>query len=150
MAKNLLAQILSITTIDWDEGNSGLPMLSLRPKLVEKLKRNSLSAYLELICQLISALRRHHSAIFVMIDGIDYYDNTSWGEQVRRILRKLSGLALGPVEGDDFGVVKLLLAAGTHLSSQPKPENGIVFLDVPDEIDGDLDGSVLDGVDVSD
>ncbi|PSN71370.1 hypothetical protein BS50DRAFT_673933 [Corynespora cassiicola Philippines] len=150
MAKTLLAQILSITTIDWDEGNSGLPMLSLRPQLVEKLKRNSFPAYLELICQLISALRRHHSAIFVMIDGIDYYDNTTWRKQVRRILRKLSGLALGPVKGDDVGAVKLLLTAGTHLSSQPKSEDGIVVLDVPDEIDGDLEGNVLDGVDLSD
>ena len=150
MAKTLLAQILSITTIDWDEGNSGLPMLSLRPQLVEKLKRNSFPAYLELICQLISALRRHHSAIFVMIDGIDYYDNTTWRKQVRRILRKLSGLALGPVKGDDAGAVKLLLTAGTHLSSQPKSEDGIVVLDVPDEIDGDLEGNVLDGVDLSD
>jgi hypothetical protein len=136
MVRALLAQTLSIKTVDWAEGNAGLPFLSLKPDEVKKLKGGSFSAYIKLIGNLIKSLRGHHSAIFVIIDGIDYYD-LNWEKEVKYIVRTLLRLAAADVESS--GVLKVLFAATTHTNGWPQGGKSAVVLDVPDEIDGDGD-----------
>ncbi|KAF2871439.1 hypothetical protein BDV95DRAFT_40888 [Massariosphaeria phaeospora] len=143
MARALLTQLLNIKTVNWADGNAGLPFLPLNPDDVKKLKSSSFSAYVKLIGKLIVAMKNHHSAIFIIIDGLDYYDLT-WPREAKCMVKTLLKIATS-AEETTGAVVKIMFAAGTHTNGWPQEGSGAVVLDVPDEIDGD--GDTLEDLD---
>ncbi|KAF2733938.1 hypothetical protein EJ04DRAFT_553012 [Polyplosphaeria fusca] len=146
-ARALLAQMLSLKKIDWSEGNDGLAYLSLTPGEAKKLANGSFSTYLKLICNLLTIFKRRFNAIFVLIDGLDWYDLT-WEKEIKRMVRSFLRL----VEGDDVtgtvGVLKVFLTTGSHANEWPKPNDNATVIDMPDEIDGEGDSfDILESID---
>lgn len=130
MARALLTQILDVSD---NNDNDGLPLLSLKPEQMKKLRGGSFSAYVRLISFLIGHLSERFAAIFIIVDGLDYYD-LHWEKEARYLVKSLCRLAAagGP------GVLKIMLTAATHFGGAWKREGkGIVSLDIPDEMDGE-------------
>ncbi|KAF2122821.1 hypothetical protein BDV96DRAFT_593310 [Lophiotrema nucula] len=114
MCRSLLAQILSIKSIDWSGGDNGLPMLPLPSDQVVELSQGSFAAYLKLICNLIARLQGIYRAIFILIDGLDWYDVT-WEKEIRKVDESFRGLVS---EDESPGVLKWLLQASMGVFSE--------------------------------
>ncbi|KAI9695093.1 MAG: hypothetical protein M1820_008918 [Bogoriella megaspora] len=130
MIRALLAQILRLKGVDWMHDAYGLPYLSFGAKKISRLTKGSFSAYLGVVTGLLSKLRKQHSPIFLIIDGLDWYDLT-WGREVKRLIESLLRFMDSP---SSDGVFKVLLGTATHLDWHPKTDSDFVILEMPGEI----------------
>jgi hypothetical protein len=132
LARSLLVQILGVMTIDWDTGNDGLSFLSLKPEEVKRMDRGSVAAYTRLTSKLISALLAQFVGIFVMIDGVDFYD-LAWEREVKFMVKSL--LKLADLERDaSLGVLKVLFTTSTHANASWSKSDKVVIIDMSDKI----------------
>ncbi|KAF2420749.1 hypothetical protein EJ08DRAFT_702341 [Tothia fuscella] len=111
LIKSLLEQILSSDGINWAHGAAGHPYL------------------------LLSRLQSQYDAIFIVLDGLDYYD-CNWLAEVRQLIDGLTEL----VKSDKVnGAVKLFLGAATHVNSFRGAEGRVSHVVMPNEIDTEAD-----------
>lgn len=89
LARSILTQLLAQSGYDWDHDSNGLPALSfLTPETIVKLQNGSFKTYLRVIRALLIAFAGSYDAIFVVLDGIEYY-NRRWESEIRQVLRAM-------------------------------------------------------------
>ena len=130
LVKALLAQILGLDGVDWARGDNGYPYLSLSPHDVSRLSQGIYSTYLRAVAGIVAKLLAQHKAIFIIIDGLDWYDST-WGREVGRLLKTLLNLVDSKRAA---GVLKVLLTAATHLKYIPEVCSESATIEMPEEI----------------
>ncbi|KAF2232926.1 hypothetical protein EV356DRAFT_578003 [Viridothelium virens] len=130
MVRALLAQILSLDGVDWTQDASGYPYLSLNPADVSGLRKLSFSTHLKVIGNILNQLQLCHKAIFIILDGLDWYDMT-WGAEIKHLTKSL----LRMVSSEQAtGVLKVFLSAATHLNYVPRADENFVSVEIPEEI----------------
>ncbi|KAL9094034.1 MAG: hypothetical protein Q9165_003704 [Trypethelium subeluteriae] len=130
MIRALLAQVLSLDGIDWAQDAGGYPYLSLNPADITRLHKLSFSTHLKVIGSILNRLQVYHKAIFIIIDGLDWYDMT-WGAEIKLLTKSL----LRMVNSEQAtGVLKVFLSAATHLNYVPMTDKRFVSVEIPEEI----------------
>ena len=76
MLRALLAQLLDLCNTHGYTGKGGLPILSfLGHEERAQLKEQDCLTYTGVLALLLQELRKEYSAIFILIDGVDFYDS---------------------------------------------------------------------------
>ena len=130
MIRALLAQILNLDEIDWVNGAGGYPYLSLDPNQVLKMGKHSFLAHLKVVVNVIAELRGNYNAIFVLLDGLDWYDWT-WEREVRQLVERLLRLVRSR---EGTGVIKIFMSAATRVNCMSEMASEVNSIQVPEEI----------------
>ncbi|KAJ4359541.1 uncharacterized protein N0V89_000096 [Didymosphaeria variabile] len=143
LAKSILTQLLALPDIDWDHGQGGSSVLSdLQQKDISKSQQDSFRAYLRVIGALLKALGGLHQAIFVLIDGYEYYDRR-WESKMTHLIDIMTETVESfnkSREGGQVCTLKVLFTAATY-SRSLAPENvSMVTINMPKDIETDRDG----------
>ena len=143
MLKALVVQLLSICDAEGHTGEKGRPILSfLGHEERRQLNVQDCVAYTKVLTQLLRELRKKYDAIFILIDGVDFYDSDFEDEiddfvkSMRKLVKSLNkpdAEALG-------GVLRVLLTTATRSSRFDSPAKPLVVIDVPEYIEGSMDG----------
>jgi len=135
MIRALLTQLLNLEGVDWANGSDGYPYLSLKPDDISRLTDGFFSTYLKLFNRLLAKLLGNYKAVFILLDGLDWYDST-WKRDVTRLRKSLLRMTTSK---QTVGVLKVFLGAATHLDSVPETDDDLVCVEIPEEIDGEGD-----------
>lgn len=159
VARDLLAQLLSLKTRQDDSRSPRQELLDLHfldTPTVNKMQKGKVRPFLKTLTALLTSLRARYAAIFILVDGIEYYENeVDYSKDMSRLLKAL--LELVHVEyspnGDEAenraakakqptanGFIKLLFTTPAHsrLAETVTDEDERIYM--PDNIDGDERG----------
>jgi len=143
MARALFVQLLAMCDKDGHTGERGRPLLSfLGHDEKAQMKELDLETYTDALAHLLRDLRKDYSAMFILIDGIEYYDS-KWEDEMDdfvKSIRKLGKSFNKPDEETSGGVLRVLLTASSWSRRFSPPPKSLAVLDVPEYIDSSLDG----------
>lgn len=144
LVRALLSQLLSLEEIYGGNGTGkdGLPFLSfLSQDKIASLEGGSFATFIDTIAILLSSLVSHYDSIFLIIDGLDYFDS-DWEIETKRLIKRFVKLVRQFNERrrkgtEVIGSLKVLLTVSTYLEYVPERGKGVMKLDVPEEVDED-------------
>jgi len=143
MLRALVVQLLDVCKTHGYTGERGRPILSfLGHKEKAQLDELDCETYTNVLTQLLRELRKEYNAIFILIDGIDFYDS-DFEEEVDDIVKSMRKLVKSLNKADDEalgGVLRVLLTTATWSSRFGSPAKPLVVIDVPEYIEGSMDG----------
>ena len=140
MARAFFVQMLALYDATHPENASESPMMNfLEAQHIMRMKEYSIEAYLTAIRELILKLRQHLKAVFVLIDGIDFFDG-EWNDEVLEFIDGI-GKVVSKARKRVGGPVKVLLTASPSRSRcfTARSQTGIL-LDVPEDMSGERNG----------
>ncbi|KAH5013566.1 hypothetical protein HBI75_193840 [Parastagonospora nodorum] len=142
MAKTIFGQALALNAPDDSEDANGDPLLSfLGVQDVQKMQADNYDTYLSSLAQLLPNIRRRYSAIFIMVDSVDFYDE-KFEEEIWQFIseiKKLIKVFNKSQKQENGGVLKLLMTASSQSSCFSHSSRSSVTMHMPEEIDGDED-----------
>jgi hypothetical protein len=138
LVRAMLAQILALLeTTDIVDGKGRSPLSLLVNDQILGMKDGDLSAYMAVISALVLELQVHFKAIFILVDGIDFF-HSDWEDEVQEVLQGLSKVAFAR-QGPIGGPLKVLFTASTQ-SRCFEPSTRIpVVLEMPKDIGEHVD-----------
>ena len=143
MAKTMFGQALAANAPDDSVDANGSPLLSfLGVQDVQNMQADDYDTYLSSLAQLLRNIRRSYSAIFIMVDSVDFYDD-EYEEEILQFISKIKRLIKvfnKKQKEDDGAALKLLMTASSRSSCFSPSSRSSVILHMPEEIDGDEDG----------
>jgi hypothetical protein len=125
----------------YTEDTNERPFMSfMEAQHVMRLKEDYLDAYIAALGELILELRRESQAIFVLVDGVDFFDS-EWNDEVLRFIRGLYKVIKKARKqacaGEVGGPVKVLLTTSTQSRCFTMATKSAVVLEVPEGITGE-------------
>jgi len=132
LLRTLIAQILCLSDMDDKQYLS-----FLTEEKVEEMEDMSKETYLDVLKQLIRCLMQEYKAVFIVLDGVEFYDsgkNRSWMKKVMKHLARMTREEAGV-----GGSLKVLMMASSYCSIFSR-ESGLEALDIPEEIECDGEG----------
>jgi hypothetical protein len=107
---------------------------------VLNMQANRFDSYLTSFTRLVRSIAPRYSAIFILVDSIDFYDH-EWEHKVLKFIKKLKKLirAFNKRQQDLGEVLKMLVAASSQSSCFSASRDSIPVLHIPEDIDGDED-----------
>jgi hypothetical protein len=142
MAKTIFGQALALNARDDSEDANGNPLLSfLGLQDVQNMQADDYDTYLSGIAQLLRNIRRRYSAIFILVDSVDFYDD-EYEEEILQFISKIKKLIKvfnKRQKQENGGVLKLLMTASSQSSCFSPSSRSSVIMHMPEEIDGDED-----------
>jgi hypothetical protein len=143
MVRALFIQLLALCDNYTHNGERGRPLLSfLGLDDMAMMKDLCYDTYAKAVLQLLRGLRKAHNAIFILIDAVEFYDS-EWEDEMddfMKRMRKLTKWFNKPENGTSGGVLRVLVTASSWSKRFSSPPRSLVVLDVPEHIDGSLDG----------
>ncbi|KAI4639382.1 hypothetical protein J4E93_009210 [Alternaria ventricosa] len=143
MPRALVVQLLDVCKTYGYTGEKGQPILSfLGHEERMQLNEQDCVAYTKVLTQLLRELRKKYDAIFILIDGVDFYDS-DFEEEIDDFVKSMKKLIKSLNKPDDEalgGVVRVLLTTATWSSRFDSPAKPLVVIDVPEYIEGSMDG----------
>jgi hypothetical protein len=143
MARALFVQVLALCDANGYTGERGRPLLSfLGHDEKAQMKELDTEAYTGALAHLLRDLRKQYSAMFLLIDAVEFYDS-EWEDEMDdfvKSMRKLVKSFNKPDDGTSGGVLRVLLTASSWSNRFLSPPKSLVVLDVPEYVDGSLDG----------
>ncbi|KAI4619219.1 uncharacterized protein J4E87_007807 [Alternaria ethzedia] len=143
MLRAFFIQLLAACNAHGATDEEGLPLLSfLGHDDVANMEDMCLETYQNAVVQLLRELRREHKAIFILIDAVDFYDS-DWGDEMddfMKNMRKLVRSSNKAADGTSGGVLRVLVTASTWSKRFSTPKKPMVLLDLPEHLDGSMDG----------
>jgi len=143
MLRALVVQLLDVCKTHGYTGERGRPILSfLRHEERAQMKQNDCATYTKVLAQLLRELRKEYSAIFILIDGIDFYDSR-FGEEIDDFVKSMRKLVKLFNKSDDEalgGVLRVLLTTATWSRRFNSPAKPLAVIDVPENTEGSMDG----------
>lgn len=138
LVRAMLAQILALRkTADIIDGKGRSPSSLLLNDQIMGMKDGNLSAYMAVISALVLELQVHLKAIFILVDGIDFF-HSDWEDEVQEVIQGLSRVAFQR-RGLIGGPLKVLFTASTP-SHCFEPSTRIpVVLEMPKDIKAHAD-----------
>ncbi|KAL5114049.1 hypothetical protein ACEQ8H_008063 [Pleosporales sp. CAS-2024a] len=141
MAKTMLGQALAIHGLHRSEEEDANPLLSfLRYDHVQHMQANHYDAYLKTLARLLKTIAPQYSAIFILVDAIDFYDN-EWEDEVVRFLNKVKRLVRvfnkRKKHKGSSGVLKMLMSASSQSSHFLPFSDNFQLLHMPEDVEGD-------------
>lgn len=132
LLRTLLAQLLSVDNLDTKQY-----LASIDEDDVQALECMRTKAYLHSLRELLLHLVQDYKSVFIIIDGIEYYDKQEYRVRLQRVLEFL--VKMTQKVPSDEGTLKVLVMAASHSSILHQSE---VFnaIDIPEEIEGDGEG----------
>jgi hypothetical protein len=102
----------------YTEDTNERPFMSfMEAQHIMRLKEDCLDAYIAALGELILELRRESQAIFVLVDGLDFFDS-EWNDEVLQFIRGLNKVIKKARKqacaGEVGGPVKVLLTTSTQ------------------------------------
>ncbi|KAI4657106.1 uncharacterized protein J4E79_007722 [Alternaria viburni] len=143
MLRALLAQLLDLCNTHGYTGKGGVPILSfLGHEERAQLKEQDCVTYTRVLAQLLQELRKEYSAIFILIDGLDLYDSgfEEGMDDFVEGMKQLVKFCNKPDDKTPGGVLRVLLTTATSSRCFDSPAKPLVVIDVPNYIEGMLDG----------
>lgn len=144
MVRSLITQLLVRKDIDWNQGPDGFPLLSfLRHEDVQKMQKGSYRTYLKVLGTLLIRTKGCYDAIFVMIDGVEFFDR-QWEEKMKKMTKCVKS-SVNAFNADDegasrVGTLKVLLTAASYSSCLASVGASMTVIDMPEDIERDGDG----------
>ncbi|KAH4016382.1 hypothetical protein HBI81_195060 [Parastagonospora nodorum] len=142
MAKTIFGQALAVNASDDNKDANGNPLLSfLGVQDVQNMQADDYDTYLSGLAQLLRNIRRRYSAIFILIDSVDFYDD-EYEEEILQFISKIKRLIKvfnKRQKQENGGVLKLLMTASSQSSCFSPSSRSSLIMHMPEEIDGDED-----------
>lgn len=143
MVRALFVQRLALCDKHGRTGERGRPLLSfLGLDDMARMKDLCYETYAEAVAQLLRGLRKAYSAMFILIDAVEFYD-FKWEDEMDdfvKNMRKLVRWFNKSEDGTSGSVLRVLVTASSWSKRFSSPPRSLVVLDVPEYIDGSLDG----------
>jgi hypothetical protein len=141
MTRAFFVQMLASYDLAHVKDTNERPLMSfLEAQHIMRMKEDNLDAYIVALGQLILELRQESKAIFILVDGIDFFD-TKWKDEVLKFIRGLNKVirkaGKRACAGAVGGPVKVLLTASTQSRCFTTATKSAVVLEVPEDITGE-------------
>jgi len=143
MLRAFFIQLLAACDAHGSTDEKGLPLLSfLGHDDVANMEDLCFETYTKAVVRLLRELRKEYKAIFILIDAVDFYDSDREDEMddfmknMRKLVRSFNKVA----DGTSGGVLRVLVTASTWTKRFTAPKKSMVLLDVPEHLDGSMDG----------
>lgn len=142
LIRSLIEQLLSLQSIDWGGGERDSPYLAfISPADMSGLEDGNVSTYLRTLSKLVLVLLERYDSVFIMIDGLDYFDD-GWPDEAKELITSMMRLVRATKTRQDhavMGSLKVLITVSTQLRYTPSSKKGMVKLEIPEDIDMDED-----------
>jgi hypothetical protein len=106
------------------------------------LRKGSFRTYLNVIETLLVRIRGHYDAVFLLVDGIDFYDR--WDDEMKRLIKRsmrlIKDFTVKSKGGTAVGTLKVLLTAASHSSCLASAGAWMNVIDMPEDIESNGDG----------
>jgi hypothetical protein len=124
------------------DGNALPPLSFLGRDDIANMKELCFETYTNVVTHLLRDLRKKNKAIFILIDAVEFYDE-EWEDEMNAFLKSIRKLVRSfnkPDERTSGGVLRVLVTASTWSRRFSSPKKSLVVLDVPEHLDGSMDG----------
>ncbi|KAJ4291996.1 hypothetical protein N0V90_009895 [Kalmusia sp. IMI 367209] len=132
LLRTIITQILSLDDIDAKQYLS-----FLGEDEVQAMESMQTKPYLETLGELLANLLQDYKGIFIIIDGIEFYDKEEYKGRLKRMIKFLAKLTTETSSTN--GTLKVLIMASSH-SSLFRRSSGFDALEIPEEIECDGEG----------
>jgi hypothetical protein len=143
MVRALFVQLLALCDTHRYTGERGRPLLSfLGLDDMARMKDLCYDTYAKAVIRLLQGMRKAYSAIFILIDAVEFYDS-EWEDEMDdfvKSMRKLIKWFNKPENGASGSVLRVLVTASSWSKRFSSPPRSLAVLDAPEHIDGSLDG----------
>jgi len=141
IARAFFVQLLSLYQSSQSENTNERRLMGfLEAQYVMRMEQDSLEAYITAISQLTNELRRDSKAVFILVDGADFFDS-EWKDDMvefilalEKVVRKARKRTRAGAVG---GPVKVLLTASTRSRCFMVATKTSILLDVPEDVSGE-------------
>jgi hypothetical protein len=141
MLRAFFVQLIALYDVHGNVEENERPLLPiLGPEDIQNMQEVCYEPYAKAVTLLLRNLQKDYNAIFIMIDAVDFYDS-EWHEEMAEFLRSMRKLAKEFNKLDNgLGVLRVMMTASSWSTCFLSSCRSVVVLDVPDHIDGHMDG----------